>query len=337
MKLNRLLNFAWQPVVALCLLFSYPRQLAAVEGNAAILEQHNEAAIHAVLADEVPELNINSLKIISCGWDNLVADINGEWIFRFPRLEEFVSTLNREVLLLNQVHSCVSMPVPHYEYIGSRTAFVGYRKILGKALDKELYLSLSTEVQQQIADSLALFLSQLHQAVSVEEALAWGYKYYGLPLNWIESSLRNTNFSHDMNRIIQEAFAHIRQKQSNESHLVLLHNDLHSANFAFDVETNQVTGVFDFSDAAIGESYIEFGRLFSVDQDLVIRTAEAYARLSGSKSLVKSAAAETILRRVLYILYASECANTSREAQLLIKLESFVPIWDGICKRSKVL
>ena len=288
--------FKWQHLLAaLCLTLSPLSQLTVSADNAAILEQHDAAAIHAVLADEVPELIINSVKIVSSGWDNLVADVNGEWIFRFPRLEEFMSTLKRECLLLNRLHKCVSMPVPHYEFIGARTAFVGYRKILGEALDEKTYLSLSTVVRQQIAESLALFLSQLHSAVSVEEALQWGYKKYHTPLDWIESSLLNTFPSGEMNRIVEEALKYAKQNPSNSDHLVLLHNDLHGENFAFDGVTQQVTGVFDFSDAAVGEYYIEFGRLFSVHPDLAIRTSEAYARMNDTESLVKSAAADTIL------------------------------------------
>lgn len=321
----------WQHLLAaLCLTLSPLSQLTISAGNAAILEQHDEATIYAVLADEVPELMIKSVKIISSGWDNLVADVNGEWIFRFPRLEEFVSTLKRESLLLERLQKCVSMPVPHYEFVGARTAFVGYRKILGEALDEKTYLSLSTEVRQQIAESLALFLSQLHSSVNVEEALHWGYKKYHTPLQWIETSLLNTFPSGEMNRIVEEALKYAKQNPSNNDQFVLLHNDLHGENFAFDRVTQQVAGVFDFSDAAVGEYYIEFGRLFSVHPDLAIRTSEAYARMNDTESLVKSAAADTILRRAMIIFYARECGNVSRELGLVQMLLDFVPVWDSL-------
>lgn len=168
-------------------------------------------------------------------------------------------------MLLERLQNSVSMPIPHYEYIGLRTAFVGYRKILGEALNEKLYLGCSVEIRQQIAESLAFFLSQFHRAINVEETLQWGYKEYHIPLQWIEHNLLDTLPSSEIERIIDEALVYAKQNPCSTKNLVLLHNDLHGENLAFDMKTEQVTGVFDFSDAAIGDYSVEFGKLFSID------------------------------------------------------------------------
>jgi aminoglycoside phosphotransferase (APT) family kinase protein len=321
--------------VALCLVLALLCPLTAYGSPPALIQQYDEGAVRTVLVDEVPDLTINTITLISAGWDNLVADINGEWIFRFPRVEASIQTLEREQLLLERLQNSVSMPVPHYEYIGLHTAFVGYRKIPGGALNEKLYLGCTIECRQEIAESLALFLSQFHRAVSVEEALQWGYKQYHIPLQWIEHNLFGTLPSSEIERIIDEALAYAKQNPCSTKNLVLLHNDLHGGNLAFDIKTKQVTGVFDFSDAAIGDYSVEFGKLFSIHQDLAIRTSEVYASLNDVADPTIPAAVDYILRRALYILYTRECGDVSRESSLVQMLQCFVPIWDGLKNRDK--
>jgi aminoglycoside 2''-phosphotransferase len=318
-----LLGAVWLVLASLC-------PLAVYGSTPALIQQYTEDAVREVLVDEVPDLTINTVTLISAGWDNLVADINGEWIFRFPRSEEFISKLEREQLLLERLQNSVLMPVPHFQYIGICTAFVGYRKILGEALNEEIYLNLSVSARQRIAESLALFLSQFHRAVSVNEALQWGYKEYHVPIQWIEHNLLGTLPSSEIERVVSEALNFAKQNPTIVENLVLLHNDLHGENLAFDVKTEQITGVFDFSDAMIGDYSVEFGKLFSIHQDLAIRTSEAYARLNNVAKPTIPGAVDYILRRALYIIYVRERGDTSREVILLRMLQRFIPVWDDL-------
>ncbi len=321
-------------LVDLCLVLAWLCPLTLYGNHPIPIQQHDERAVRAVLIDEVSDLAINTVTLITAGWDNLVADINGEWIFRFPLLEEFIPILKREKLLLKHLENTVSMPIPHYQYIGMRTAFAGYRKIIGGSLNEELYLNLTVDVRQGIAESLALFLTQLHHAVSVEEALQWGYKEYHVPVQQIEQSLPGTLPSSEIERIISEALVYAKQNPCSANNLVLLHNDLHGENLAFDANMEQVTGVFDFSEAAIGDYSIEFGKLFCIHQDLATRTAEAYASLNDVANPIIPAAVDHILRRAVYILQARECCNASRESGLVQMLQDFIPIWDELKKET---
>jgi aminoglycoside 2''-phosphotransferase len=295
-----------------------------------LLKQQDELSIRSVLEKEAPGLNIHSVKLISTGWDNFVAEVNGEWIFRFPRTEAFCSLLERECILLDYLHGKITMPIPYYEFKGSDTIFVGYRKILGQPLEEELYFSLSEEVRQHIAGSLALFLHQLHQSVSIEQAIMWGYKNYEVPFDWIENDLFGTLPSIEMERIVKEALEYAKANPTQPDYLVLTHNDLHGDNFAFDPILQQVSGVFDFSDAIVGDYAIEFAKLFLVDQDLAIRCFEAYNKLNGSPNRVTFSAADFILRRAFYILRSRKNGDTFREKEVYQMLEKFVPVWDNI-------
>ncbi len=328
----------WQYLlVAVCLFLVSLSPLPLYGSSPALIQKYDENTVRAVLIDELPDLDIDTVVLITAGWDNLVADINDEWIFRFPRVEEFLQTLEREQLLLKYLQNRVSLPVPLYKYIGLRTAFVGYRKIFGEALNEKVYLSYSVGIRQKIADSLALFLTQFHHAVSVEDALELGYKEYHLPLQWIEHNLFGTFPSNEIERIIGEALLYTKQNPCSTKNLVLLHNDLHGGNLAFDVKTAQVTGIFDFSDAAIGDYSVEFGKLFSIHPDLAIRTSKAYASLNDVADPILPAAVDYILRRALYILHTRECGgDVSRENNLVQILQDFVPVWEDLQSARKV-
>ena len=52
-----------------------------------VIKQYDVATISEVLNREIPDLAINAINIIETGWDHLVAEVNADWIFRFPRTE----------------------------------------------------------------------------------------------------------------------------------------------------------------------------------------------------------------------------------------------------------
>lgn len=299
-----------------------PLDISAFEQT---LENYDENTIVQTLESEIPELPINQITLISSGWDNFVADINDEWIFRFPRSTEFLAILSRETTLLKRLHEHVSMPIPNYEYIGAHTAYVGYRKIKGIELDDELYLAQPNK--QEIADEVALFMTQMHNAVSAEEASLWGYRQYQIPHDWIENNLLGT-IPEDTDRIVKEALRYA--KEHPPTRFVLIHNDLHGGNLAFDPVTHRISGIFDFSDAVIADYTIEFGKLFNIHYDLALRTAETYAIMNNVPDPALPAAADFILRRGFYILNAREIGDSKRERTLLKMLRDFVPIWDDL-------
>lgn len=297
-------------------------------GEACIpLKNYGQDSVLEVLHEEVPGLTVDSMTIFSEGWSNLVVDINDEWIFRFPRDEKFLPILEREQLLLDRLRNHVSLSIPFYEYTGSNTAFVAYRKIPGEALTKGIYVTLSDDERQNIAETLALFLTQMHQEISLNEAFSLGYQECKIPVEWIESSLLGTLPS-ELERVVKEALTYFKAHPHKQEHFVLLHNDLNGENFAFDRNTQKVRGIFDFSDAAVGHYSMEFAKLFSIDSDLAIRTFNAYARLNHVSNSITPLAVNYILQRCWSILYCREVGNAAWEQKRIEMLKEFVPIWN---------
>ena len=298
-----------------------------------VIKQYDAATISEVLNREVPDLAINSINIIETGWDHLVAEVNEDWIFRFPRTEGSIPNLEREKKLLDYLKNYITLPVPHYHYFGTDIAFVGYRKIPGIHLNQQVYAGLDLDVRHNIAQTLALFFTQLHRAVSKEQALQLGYKNIIRPLEEIESTLIST-LPVDIAIMIQKAVAYAREDLSKEQDLVFCHQDVNGDNLAFNATTGQITGAFDFSDTGIGPCSWEFAELFVVDAELARLTAEIYAKMNNVPKPLIGGAADYILRKATLLLEARKKGNAQDEMNLLKGLRDFIPVWHDVLGRT---
>lgn len=298
-----------------------------------VIKQYDVATISEVLHREVPDLAINSINIIETGWDHLVAEVNGDWIFRFPRTEGSITNLEREKQLLDYLKNHITLAIPHYHYFGTDTAFVGYRKIPGISLNPQVYAGLDLNVRRNIATTLALFFTELHHAVSREQALQLGYTNIIRPLEEIESILVDT-LPMDIAIMIQKAVAYARKDLSKEQDLVFFHQDVNGDNSAFNATTGQIIGVFDFSDAGIGPRSWEFAELFFIDAELAKLTTEIYAKMNNVPNPLIGGAADYILRKATLMLETRKKGNSQDEMNLLKGLCDFLPIWHDVLDRT---
>jgi aminoglycoside 2''-phosphotransferase len=105
------------------------------------------------------------------GDDFLVIEVNGEWMFRFPRQDVARKALAVERAFLARFKSASPLPVPDHKY--SDDDFVGYPKIRGALLTVELFQGLSLRSRERIARQMGQFLSAIHH-FSVDEARRLG-------------------------------------------------------------------------------------------------------------------------------------------------------------------
>jgi aminoglycoside phosphotransferase (APT) family kinase protein len=291
-----------------------------------VIKHYDVATISEVLNREIPDLEINSITIIERGWDHLVAEVNNDWIFRFPRKERSIDNLEREKKLLDYLKNYITLAIPDYHYFGTDTAFVGYRKIQGIHLKQKFYTALDYDVRYNVAQTLASFFIQLHHAVTKEQAVQWGYANIIRPLDEIESDVLNT-LSPDIKIMVQQAIAYAREDLAKEQNLVFIHQDVNGDNSAFNPITGKIVGVFDFSDAGIGPYSWEFAELFLVDAELAKLTAEIYAKMNNVQNPLIGGATDYILRKATLTLEARKKGNVQDEKNLLKGLFDFLPMW----------
>jgi aminoglycoside 2''-phosphotransferase len=231
----------------------------------------------------LPGVELRVVREIDSGWDFHVLDVNGQWIFRFPRWEGGVEQLKREVRLLAQLEGLLPIPVPRYEmaYVdcGWQDVFGVYRKLPGLPL-----FQVGPPDDPTAPARLGQFLAVLHALPPAEfEWLApglWREEYAERRHDVREGAapLLEPEFAE---RLVSQWEAGIRLLEGVE--LRLVHRDLNGDNLLVNPQQGIVSGVIDWGDATLGDPAIDFGRvLLDCGDDFAARMRESYPAADGS-------------------------------------------------------
>ncbi len=203
---------------------------------------------------------IRSIKVNNKGEDNLVIEINNEWIFRFPR-DKKNRAFYFEKIFLPIFSKKSPFPVPELEYITDD--FIGYRKIKGALLTKKLFKSLSSKEQDEIAKQFGRFLSALHsfslskaKKIKINEGWdGWREKAYKsfkknvaqkLPENVRKNALK-----------FLDDFLKLKYKP------VVIHGDFYPPDHIYyDKKRQNISGIIDFSDLTIEDAASDFTSIY---------------------------------------------------------------------------
>jgi aminoglycoside phosphotransferase (APT) family kinase protein len=205
-----------------------------------------------VLRARFPELGFRDVRIVDAGWDSLVLEIDGEWIFRFPRRREVERWVEREIVLLAELAETLPLAVPRFELIARNgLVCVGYRKLVGDPATAGL--------GEAGGRDLGRFLRALHR-FPVERARALEIPCFD-PADWRDRlrSLCET-FGKDVfpllapseRRQAEQLFARVDELDFVP---VLVHGDLGPEHVL--CRDGRVVGVIDWSDARVGDAALD--------------------------------------------------------------------------------
>ena len=220
------------------------------------------------------------------GWDNEALEINGQWIFRFPKRADSAADMERELRLLPQIASRLPLPIPRYEFFGQATAkfpylFAGYHRLDGVPASH-------AEVgdTENVAAQLGAFLSALH-------AIDWN-EFAGIEISsendtyhayWpaVEAELASlTRYLGE--RQIEKYRAFLREQKRGFAFAnwrVLLHADLRDEHILLAPDGSHVAGIIDWTDAAWGDAAHDFAGIWEWQGEAFARRVHAfYARES---------------------------------------------------------
>ncbi|MEM7126424.1 MAG: phosphotransferase [Chloroflexota bacterium] len=197
--------------------------------------------------------NVESVQLNQEGVDNLIVEINGKWIFRFPRNEGAQDNLKKEQRLLSRISHKLPLPVPHYEHV--HEDFVAYRKLQGQGLRKERFDALGTAHQERIAECVGAFLTALHNAIDdLDEPLDesknqlnfWDEVWPAVEIQLSARCRTNArNYFEEMGRLPYED--------------KLIHGDFKFKHLLFD--GRRVSGILDFGCAEKGDPARDIARI----------------------------------------------------------------------------
>lgn len=236
-----------------------------------------------IIKQDYPNFIIKSIKPLKSGWDNFVLEINRTYIFRFPKRKDF--KLSKEIEVLKALENKISLNIPVYEFIGTQTPYVGYKKIVGGPLRFNTLKNLSPKKKNILACDIANFFYEFHTALSLNK-----YKKFNLETggqSWrplvIKKKVIDKIKNQDLSDFIKDNLDKYLDLIKDKKNLVIAYNDLHGNNMAFNKQIGKLNGVFDFSDMAVEDIHREFCSLLSLDYKLTTNVIKCYEKLAKRK------------------------------------------------------
>ena len=250
-----------------------------------------------VIASQFPELSPARVVHLGAGYDSDAFDVNGRWVFRFPKRPEVERQLAIERRILPALASSLPLAVPRFEFHGRPSAlfgrsFCGYPKLPG---EPAIRLALEPRALEAVAGPLARFLQALH---GFPVTTARGLGVPDEPVDQVIGEIRDDALA-DLGRV--EAvdpdapidrwrnFLEQGVELSNRCAPVLIHNDFAAEHLLVDAQTRTISGVIDWSDVAIGDPAADFAGLFHWGGEaLAVAVAAAYGGSLDAAALIRA-------------------------------------------------
>lgn len=217
----------------------------------------------------ISDLVIHHCTFADQGQNSLVAIVNEELIFKFPKYKHVIEELKieAEIMPIISKHVTLDVPVQLYSSFESNEpgqVFVGYKMIKGTPLERELYWQL--ENKQTVAAQIGGFLQELHSLpadclTGVGIKKQDGFAYWSDMLMKIEKSI----FPHirpESREQFNESFRNFLDNDENfQYEPVLIHGDFGTSNIIYDAGLGKISGVIDFGQMALDDPAIDIASL----------------------------------------------------------------------------
>lgn len=231
--------------------------------------------IRAALARHVPALAGAPVVPLGAGLDNVAYEAGGELVLRRSRDEDpgaRLAAARHEAALLTAVAAVSSLPVPEPVFVDEPTGILAYRRLPGVPL-----LVRPVADPAALVEPLAAFLTALHAdahgslSALVEADDTPGEEWLADATTSYETA-SGVIAARDRPRV--EAFLAAPPPGSPRG-TTFCHNDLGAEHVLADGAT--VTGVIDWTDAAVADPAADFGRLYrDLGPDVVERIVASY-------------------------------------------------------------
>jgi aminoglycoside 2''-phosphotransferase len=238
-----------------------------------------------VIHQAYPSLVIKSARLNNDGQYNDVLLLNDDLIFRFPRYPIGVKTIFNEVHILSRIRDYLPLPVPDPIYTSKGTdtvgeVFMGYRRISGDPLQRDIFQSLDDVVLGRWASQMASFLQALH-SIPLEE-VAIDLPVSDGPAEWTDlfAEFRRHLFPFMRPDACQWTTYHfeayLNAPQLHNYQPALRHGDFGAGNILIDREKMILSGVIDFGFAGVGDQAVDIAAVSTLGDSFFTRFQDSY-------------------------------------------------------------
>lgn len=213
--------------------------------------QEMKDEIERLLARRLRGYEVRSLRELGEGLDNAAFEVNGEMIVRTSKVPDAArraESIRREADLLAAAARISTLPVPEPVFSDPDAGAIAYRKLPGVPL-----MDHPVAEPGRLAPALGRFLGRLHQAPLEEVEHLVERDAYPLAA-WLRDAEKcyrgiSGRLPDPARRQIEDFLASTPPAEGHAP--TFCHNDLGSEHVLVDVRANAVTGIIDWTDAAI--------------------------------------------------------------------------------------
>ncbi|KOR81185.1 hypothetical protein AM232_24180 [Bacillus sp. FJAT-21352] len=222
-----------------------------------------------LIMQQFPEIELKEIKQLGEGFDNTVIQINGQFVFRFPRRPIAVTLIQVENQLLPSIAGTFPLAIPEPIFFGKPSTlypypFTGYKMVKG-----HLPVEGTKENKVESAKRFARFLKVLH-SFPVKRAMRLGVQPDGMMR--LNVPYRKKSLMENVSNLIKlgyfeqahavKDFVETLGELDVRHPISLVHGDIHIRNVLLDDE-GVLAGVIDWGDVHIGNPAIDFSFLYS--------------------------------------------------------------------------
>lgn len=237
--------------------------------------------LKATILASFPELAAARFTLADQGWDCAAVDVDGAWIFKFPRDPEDAGALAVEARVLDIVRPRVAVAVPEMTFHPGPPPFSRHAKLIGEHLVAADYDRLDPAQRDALAATLASFLAALHELERAPLAAAGAVAIDPPPAVDAIAAGAIPRLPPALRGRAERILADYAALAPDPHGTVFGFFDAHGWNMAFDHAAGRLNGIYDFGDAGFGPLHEEFVETSFIARDLTRRTIAAYERVSG--------------------------------------------------------
>lgn len=219
-----------------------------------------------LIGQQFPGLSHIVVKPFSHGWDNILFQVNGKFVFRFPRRVIAVPLLERESRALPVLAHHVHLPVPDLLFRGQPTPefpypFFGYTMLSGRSIHQA---NLDETKRVSAAEGMATFLKELHgvpedsiDAMQLEPDTI-GRLDVGRRIPKLEEYLKDIadrKLYDDIDSLFQ-ILRDLPAASPASARRTVVHGDFNFRNFLV-ASTGELSGVIDWGDIHVGDPAVD--------------------------------------------------------------------------------
>lgn len=212
-----------------------------------------------LIKEKNPSIIIEKYNFNCEGQNNDVVIINDDYVFKFPKYQEGIEKLKREIDVLDVLNRYITLDIPRGKYINVDVlevgqVYCGYKMINGVSFRKEIFKKVKDS--KDITTQLATFLKQLH-SIPVEEVQSCGVKIIDNHSEWesLFNRIQEKLFpfmKKESQKLIYHNFNSFLNQNFNIEN-TLIHGDFGPSNIIFDLDKQRISGIIDFNDVSIGD------------------------------------------------------------------------------------